>query len=202
MNIIFDIGMVLGDFRWHDYCVDRGIPESSIKLLADRMINDPVWSEFDKSEIPHEEVIKKLEARFPECIDDYHKFWEDITDMVVPFDYSENWLGDLKSRGHKIYLLSNYPGFMFEVHSKKFGFMKYIDGKVISYEYKTLKPYPEIYNILLKKYSLDPADCVFIDDRPDNTAGGEKCGIKGITFTNYEDAHKKLEDVIAAHDAK
>ena len=197
MNIIFDIGMVLADFRWHDYALDRGIPEESIKLLAERMILHPDWNRFDKGAEPYKEVIEDFAKRFPECPADFRRFWEDVTDMVYPFDYSEEWLASLRSQGHKIYLLSNYSEFLFEVHSKKFTFMKHIDGKVISYEYKTLKPYPEIYHILLDKYSLDPAECVFIDDRPENAEGAEKCGITGITFTGYEDACGKLAAVIA-----
>lgn len=196
INIIFDIGMVLADFRWSGYCKDKGISEAVVKLLEERMILNPVWDEFDLALIPPEILIDKLEGRFPECKAEYRKFWEDITELVLPFDYSADWIKRLKAQGHRVYLLSNYPGFMFEVHSKSFGFMDDIDGRVVSYEYHIMKPDPMIYNILLKKYDLKAEECVFLDDRKVNTDGAEKCGIHGIWFKDYQSASAELDAYI------
>ena len=196
MNIIFDIGMVLADFRWREYSRERGIPESSIDLLEERMILDPIWDEFDRNVIPPHELIEKISERFTDIPDDYRKYWEDVRGMVLPFDYSENWLKGLKEQGHNIYILSNYSEFLFRVHSQDFTFLKYTDGRVVSYEYKVLKPDPKIYNILLEKFGIDPADSVFIDDRPVNIEGAERCGIRGIIFTDFPKAGKKLDEVI------
>ncbi|MGN1303530.1 MAG: HAD family hydrolase [Oscillospiraceae bacterium] len=196
MNIIFDIGMVLADFRWQDHCRDLGFSEDVIAVFGERMINDAIWDEFDLSIIPHEVLIDKIGGRFADCKKEYALFWKDITRLVVPFGYSEGWLKDLKAKGHSIYLLSNYPEFMFEIHSKSWDFMKYTDGRVISHEYHVMKPDPVIYNILLKKYGLVPEECVFLDDREVNIKGAENCGIKGILFTGYEEAKEKLSEII------
>lgn len=196
MNIIFDVGMVLADFRWREYCRELGISDEHTKLLAERMIEDPIWNEFDLAIIPPQILIDKLEKRFPECKADFRLFWKDITRLVLPFDYSAGWIERLKAQGHKMFLLSNYPGFMFDIHSKNFGFMDKIDGKVVSYEYHIMKPAHEIYQLLMKKYGLEPSECIFIDDRPINIAGAEECGIKGIVFTGYEDASAKLDALI------
>ena len=45
---------------------------------------------------------------------------------------------------------------------------------VISCETQTLKPEPAIYQTLLEKYSLNPAECLFIDDSPANVEGHAK----------------------------
>ena len=68
-----------------------------------------------------------------------------------------------------------------------------MDGRVISFEVFQLKPDPEIYETLLKKYALDPAECVFIDDRAENIETARKLGMKGIVFTDYETGRKELE---------
>lgn len=196
MNIIFDVGMVLANFRWQDFCRDLGFSENAISIFGERMINDSIWDEFDLSIIPHEVLIDKISGRFPEYKKEYALFWQDITRLVVPFDYSEEWLKELKAKGHNVYILSNYPKFMFDIHSKSWDFLKYTDGRVISHEYHVMKPDPVIYNILLKKFSLSPEECVFLDDRAVNIKGAEDCGIKGILFTSYEDAKKKLSEMI------
>lgn len=196
MNIILDIGMVLADFRWQNYCRDLGFSEEVTAVFGERMINDPIWDEFDLSIIPYEILIDKISKRFSDYKKEYALFWQDITNLVVPFGYSEEWLKELKEKGYNIYLLSNYPKFMFEIHSKNWNFLKYTDGRVVSYEYHVMKPDPVIYNALLKKYGLAPEECVFLDDREVNIKGAESCGIKGILFTDFEEAKEKLLKMI------
>ncbi|MBQ5418482.1 MAG: HAD family phosphatase [Oscillospiraceae bacterium] len=195
MNVIFDIGMVLADFRWRAYCNELGIPEEVTDIFADKMICDPVWDEFDMGIRPYREVIAEIGERFPGYEKEYALFWKDITRLVLPFDYSEGWLRSLKERGHGVYLLSNYPGFMFDIHSKGFGFMNYTDGRVISYEYNVMKPDRRIYEILLEKYGLDPSGCIFTDDRPVNIEGAERCGIKGILFEGFEKTSAAINSI-------
>ncbi|MGN1417031.1 MAG: HAD family hydrolase [Oscillospiraceae bacterium] len=196
MNIIFDIGMVLADFRWQSYCRELGFSEEVIAMFGERMINDPIWDEFDLSIIPHKILIDKIGGRFPDNKKEYALFWQDITKLVVPFEYTSDWLRELKAAGHNIYLLSNYPKFMFEIHSQSWDFLKYTDGRVVSYEYHVMKPDPIIYNILLKKYDLAPEDCIFLDDREVNIKGAEDCGIRGILFTDFATAAGQLSEVL------
>ena len=46
-------------------------------------------------------------------------------------------------------------------------------------------------------YKLNPEECVFLDDRPENIEGGEKLGMLGIVFDSYEDARAKLEKMLS-----
>lgn len=58
-----------------------------------------------------------------------------------------------------------------------------------------IKPDPEIYKLLLSRYSLRPADCIFIDDNPANVAAAQTLGIHAITFTNCPDLRKQLAEL-------
>ena len=58
-----------------------------------------------------------------------------------------------------------------------------------------IKPDPEIYQLLLSRYSLQPADCIFIDDNPANVAAAQTLGIHAITFTNSPDLRKQLAEL-------
>ena len=44
-----------------------------------------------------------------------------------------------------------------------------IDGKVVSYEIHQVKPDRGIYETLLNRFSLKPEECIFFDDRKENT---------------------------------
>ena len=37
--------------------------------------------------------------------------------LLKAFDYAADWIKELKSRGYKVYLLSNYPKDFFELHT-------------------------------------------------------------------------------------
>ena len=70
----------------------------------------------------------------------YPNRWEknDVTDSMPPFDYSEKWLASLRKRGYKVYLLSNFSDYNFNVNVPRYTFLNETDGKVISYIYKTV----------------------------------------------------------------
>lgn len=105
-----------------------------------------------------------------------------------PIPHTEIWkrIHLLKEKGYKIYLLSNYPKELFAFHTKDADFMKDIDGKVVSYEIHVTKPNLDIYRHLLEKYSLNPKECVFFDDREENTKAAEELGILSYTVTSEE----------------
>ena len=67
------------------------------------------------------------------------------------------------------------------------------DGLVISGEVGMVKPNENVYRYLLDKYRLDPAECLFVDDRADNIEAGEKLGIKGYLFDGDS---KKLREYL------
>ena len=87
---------------------------------------------------------------------------------------------------------------MFHKHTDDALFRQDMSGGVISYEIKKLKPYPEIYQHLLQKYNLIPEECLFFDDRAENTEGARKQGIHAITVTSRQFLIEELDKIIAA----
>ena len=51
---------------------------------------------------------------------------------------------------------------------------------------RVVKPEPEIYRRLLDRYSLDPAETLFIDDRPVNLEAARTFGISTFLFRHRE----------------
>ena len=74
--------------------------------------------------------------------------------------------------------------------------MKYTDGKIVSGFEKLAKPDPRIYKLLFERYSLDPTECVFIDDRQINIDAAMKLGMKTILFTDHDSVRKKLDEML------
>lgn len=198
-NIIFDIGNVLVNFRPLEVMKELGMDEETVKAVAGVTIESPLWCELDRGVIPEETVIEMMKSSAQDQYkDDVQRFFtEGSPYLVKSFDYSADLLKSLKQQGFNIFLLSNYPVSLFELHSKQsFTFMPYVDGKVVSGYVKLIKPDLDIYNTLLKQYNLIPHECVFIDDLKANIEGAEKAGIKGIHFTSYEEVQKQLTTLL------
>lgn len=103
----------------------------------------------------------------------------------------------LKEKGYGIYLLSNYSEVLFQTHTKGASFLDVIDGAAISYQVHVTKPNPKIYRILMEKYDLKAEECLFFDDRKENTKAAEELGIKAVTVQSEEHILKELDCLLA-----
>lgn len=196
-NIIFDIGDVLVRFMPEESVRYAGVPEDEVENVLNATVGSRWWTELDRGVMDEEAVIEKMIEETPEYRKEIRKFFDEGKDMLVEaFDYSEKWIDEFKSKGYKVYLLSNYPESYFTRHVKnQLKFADKTDGRIVSAFVKCIKPEPEIYRLLLDTYALKPEECVFIDDRQENINGAAAAGIKGILFKNYEDAKEKLKAI-------
>lgn len=197
-NVIFDIGMVLADFRYRDYMRDLGFPEETVELFVERVVLNELWDELDLSIRPYDDIISDMKARVPGYEKESELFFDHLVDIAAPYPYAYGWLKELKDRGYGVYLLSNYPDRVYTMHEKeKFDFAKLADGKIISGYEKIAKPDPAIYRLLLSRYGLDASECVFMDDRKENVAAAIDCGIRSFVFHDYDSARSQLESFLS-----
>ena len=200
-NIIFDIGGVLVSFEPDRVFREMGLPEEEVQILYQHTAKSPYWKELDRGVLPKEEVFQTMVNTMPQAYrkDAMEFFTKRIPEAVTSFDYSADWLKGLKERGYNIYLLTNYPEWLFETHWKKgFTFVPYVDGKVVSGKVKLIKPDHAIYETIIKKYGLNPAESVFIDDVKENVQAAKETGLNAIQFTNINDVKNQLEKLLAS----
>jgi putative hydrolase of the HAD superfamily len=55
------------------------------------------------------------------------------------------------------------------------------------------KPDRKIYEEVARELGADPADVVFVDDRPENVAGAEAAGMTGVHYTGVDALRATLE---------
>ncbi|MBO5198585.1 MAG: HAD family phosphatase [Lachnospiraceae bacterium] len=191
-TIVFDIGMVLADFHWRRYIESYGYSEEVNERLAKATVQSPWWEEFDRGVMSWQEIVDSCLRIDPELSDEIQLFYENIENIITEYPYSTQWVKDLRAAGYKVYLLSNYGEVLFGRCRDKFGFLKEVDGGIISYTVKRIKPDKEIYRILLERYSIKPEEAVFLDDREENIAAAKELGMQGIVFQNKAQADAEL----------
>jgi 2-haloacid dehalogenase len=67
---------------------------------------------------------------------------------------------------------------------KRFAFLKWFRGVMLSGEVKLLKPDARIFRLFLKTFAIDPGLSIYIDDRRANVEAARAVGMHGIVFTD------------------
>lgn len=182
-NIVFDLGGVLFA-RDKSKCTQEFHDFFSF-IRSEQM---PLfWEEYDRGASTLDEVIDIL-SRMTGCprakCEEFLLLSIDMQETVKP---TERLVGELKAAGYKLYVLSNMSR-EFIAFLRRFPVYGLFDGEVVSCEEGTVKPEPRIYEILLERYGLDPAETLFIDDRSANIAAAEGLGIGGHLFDHENPA--------------
>ena len=198
-NIIFDIGNVLAGFRWAELFKELGFTgEAFDRIAAATVLHPTMWNEFDRSVMSDEEIIAGCMKQAPEYEKEIQLMFSKTELLVEEYEHSKQWIQELKEQGYRVYLLSNYGKTSFEAarDNGRLSFLSLVDGAVISYEVKIVKPEQGIYMALLEKYNLKAEECVFLDDKTENIEAAKKLGFHGIVVQSGEQAKKELEELL------
>ena len=196
-NIIFDIGKVLVDFDPDRIMTNMKIDPDTQKELNRVMFHNPLWNEFDRSVLNSDEILERFYKLSPDNKELIRKVFSNLGNMIVPRDYVMPWLHDLKKQGYRLYILSNYAEYTYELTHEKLKFLELMDGILFSYQCKMIKPEAGIYKELLSRFDLIPSECIFIDDKEENIEGGKSLGINGIVFHSFEEVKNQLNSLLA-----
>lgn len=187
-NLIFDVGGVLFDYRWKEMFMDYGLDEDNAIRVGTQMFNDPdrTWDIFDLGIKSDEEIADILCKKYPGDEDVIRWFIRHGEYMQVPRPKVWKKVHELKQKGYKIYILSNYPESLFKKHTEYADFMDDIDGLMVSYMIHKAKPAEDIYKALCDKYGLDRSESIFFDDRSENVEGAIKFGMKSVKILSEQ----------------
>jgi 2-haloacid dehalogenase len=194
--IIFDLGGVLID--WNPRYVYRKIfdSEEQIDWFFENICTHE-WNEHQDAGRSLQEATEELITKLPEYESEvraYYDRWEEM--LGGPVSETVDILHSLKNAGkYKLYALTNWSAETFPVALKRYDFLKWFDGIVMSGEEKTRKPFPEIYTTLLKRFNVKPSEVIFIDDSLRNVKGAEDVGIHGIHFQSPKQLLHELKQL-------
>ena len=192
-NIVFDIGNVLTDFTWNAHIHRFGFPEEICERLANATVKSPKWGEYDRGVLSDEEIVNGFVENDPGIEKEIRLMNQDLSTIVTRVDYAIPWLQELKARGFHVYYLSNFSGKVEREGAHALDFIPYMDGGILSYTVKLIKPDPAIYQCLTDRYGLNPAECLFLDDLAENVEAAKRCGWQGIVFTSKEEADRAIK---------
>ena len=196
-TIIFDIGNVLVDFRWRQMFESFGLKEDEIEKLANATVRHQAWLDLDKGIISTEEAKEAYVKEVPEYREFIERIYQEMDKLLVQFDYSIPWITEMKERGYRIYILSNWSKPAFDAcKDTALNFLSLVDGTVFSYKEFVIKPEKKIYEIICTRYDINPQEAVFLDDSEANIKSAREYGLHAIHFQSYEQGRAELEEML------
>lgn len=193
-TIIFDLGGVLID--WNPEYVFLEVFENDRKKMEwfFSEICTMEWNENQDAGYPLHQATDDLVQAFPayeKWIRMYYGRWEEMLGGAY-----EETVAILKQlldkKDYRVIALTNWSAETFPIALKRFDFLHWFEGIVVSGTEKTRKPFADIYQLTLNRYDLTAENCLFIDDNQRNIHAANILGIQTHHFTDATQLSKDL----------
>jgi 2-haloacid dehalogenase len=182
-TIVFDLGGVLIDWN-PEYLYSRIFPNEEERRWFLSTICTLDWNEAQDAGRSLKDGTEYLLKKFPEheaSIRAYYGRWKEM--LGGPIHETVEIFRQLKYQRHlKLYALTNWSAETFPVALELYDFLHWFDGRLVSGEEKIRKPFPEIYQLLIDRFGIDPKTAIYVDDNIRNVVPARELGFHGIHF--------------------
>ena len=193
---VFDLGGVLID--WNPRYLYRklfdGNDEAMERFLATVCTHN--WNVQQDAGRSLAEACALLKSQYPadsKMIDAWMERYEEM--LGDPIHGTVELLAELCAAGVPVYALSNWSTETFPAALKRFDFLRWFDGILLSGQVRLVKPDPRIYQRFFETHAVDPVQAVFIDDLKANVESATALGMHGIRFTDPPALRRELVSV-------
>jgi HAD superfamily hydrolase (TIGR01509 family) len=182
-NIVFDIGWVFVRLNYRpmlELLRARGVEADDLhSFLARASLED-----HESGRLHGLGLLERIASltREPVSVQELYGHWVNMLELEPAMVELAHRL----SETHRVYLLSNIGDLHWAHLSREYRFHRIGHGALPSYLAGVMKPHEGIYAEAERRFALEPAATVFIDDRTDNVATARGRGWQGIVHGGYQ----------------
>jgi 2-haloacid dehalogenase len=183
-NVVFDVGRVL--FEWD-------LRHLFAKLIDDQQELDwflahvvtPEWHFQHDAGRPLDDMVPELSAQFPQYAV-YIQAYRDRFNETIPGPVagSLELVTELAGRGVPLFAITNFGAEFWDKFRPTQPIFDHFKDIIVSGVEKLVKPDPAIYQLALRRFSLQPGEAIFIDDNYDNVVAARDNGFAAHHFTD------------------
>jgi 2-haloacid dehalogenase len=182
---VFDLGGVL--IEWNPRYLYRKLFDGNEAAMEHFLatVCTPAWNAQQDAGRPFAEAcacLKREHPMYAGLIDAWIQRQEEM--VPGPISGSVEILAELRARGVPLYALSNWSAETFPISQRRFEFLQWFQGVVLSGEVRLIKPDPRIFRLFLETHAVDAGQAVYIDDLKANVDTAIALGMHGILFTD------------------
>jgi FMN phosphatase YigB (HAD superfamily) len=189
-NIVFDVGWVLVRLNYDpmvNFLRARGAEVSDRNSVLARVQLD----DHESGRLHGHGLLEQLAGLAPQpvSLEEIHARWVSVFEL-------EPAMVDLAHRlseRYRVFLLSNIGDIQWAHLSREYRLHAIGEGALPSFLAGVMKPHAGIYAEAERRFALEPAATLFIDDRADNIEGARARGWCGIVHQGYPSTVRALE---------
>ncbi|MEO0812242.1 MAG: HAD family phosphatase [Myxococcota bacterium] len=183
-HVIFDLGGVLID--WNPRYLYRKLIGSEAEI--ERFLSEvcpPEWNALHDAGQPFAKGIADAIERHPHdapLIRAYFDRWPEMLGGVIEDTLA--LLERVKARAQPVFALTNWSAETFPWALRRYPFLSDFDSILVSGEHGLAKPDPEIFELARRRFDVDPARTLFIDDSLPNVESAKRLGFQVHHFVD------------------
>ena len=181
-TLLFDLGDVLVGLEFDRAYraaseISRYTPDEIREKLREARLAEPYEHGQMSSQEFHRRCVELLGLDLE--FDQFAELWGNMFSKEQLLD--DSLLDSLAGR-YRTVIVSNTNELHMRYIRREYDVLRHFDEFVLSHEVGVMKPARKFYEKALETAKASAAQCVFIDDRPENVAGAEAMGIPNILF--------------------
>ena len=197
-NLVFDLGNVLIEWNSEKILTTFEPEKERRQILRQAIFESGVWHQTDKGELSLkeacDEVLVQLDDSYHPAVQNIFYNWYEIVEV---YSGLQEQILLWAEQGYRIYILSTTCEIFYRIEKAgSLPIFPLLSGYILSSEVGVVKPELEIYQKLLKKYSLDPIESVFIDDIQANLDTAAELGFETILAERESDNILAMQDLL------
>lgn len=195
--VVFDLGKVLLDFSYARLArnMEEHCSVAFEELLA-ALNQSELLFRYETGLITSQaffEEVKRLSS-FRHGYEDFEPLFADI---FTPIDEMIDLQQRLQQSGIPSYVFSNTNEIAVKHIRRKYPFFANFSGYIFSYEHRSMKPDPRLYEVVEEVTGRRGKSLLYIDDRPENIAHGVERGWQTIHHIEPKRTIQHVEEYLA-----
>lgn len=191
--VYFDLGNVIVHFSHQQACQQLAdLLEVETGQVCRLMFETDLNQRYDCGEVDSSGFHAEF-SRLIDKISDRNDFFQAYNQIFVLNTPIVPLVVGLRQAGVRLGILSNTSPSHWEFLADKYTILnEYFDSVVLSYEVGACKPAESIYRRAIESAQTPPGRIFYMDDRPENVAGGVSCGMDAVLFTSVQEIRQQL----------
>jgi FMN phosphatase YigB (HAD superfamily) len=192
--VVFDLGKVLLDFDYGRFANNVlhkcGVPVEEILTAVNQ---SDLLVRYESGLVTSQDFFAEVK-RASKYTGEYHDFEPVFGDIFTEIPEMIALHGRLRDRGVPTYIFSNTSEIVIKHIRANYPFFSGFTDYIFSYEHRSVKPQPRIYEVVEARTQRKGAQLLYIDDRPENIEHGRERGWQTIHHLDVAETVRKVEE--------
>ena len=194
--VVFDLGKVLLDFdyaRFANHVLHKcGVPAESILNAVNQ---SELLVRYETGLLTSQEFFAEVK-RACSFTGEYHEFEPIFGDIFSEIPEMIALHARIRDRGIPTYIFSNTSEIVIKHIRATYPFFNTFTDYILSYEHRSVKPQPKIYEVVEKRSGRKGDALLYIDDRLENIEHARERGWQTIHHVSVPATMKTVEELL------